>query len=210
MRVRRAGLSRVWLRVAVCEPAPRQIDGRCRVAQAVNGRHPWHVRVYAVHPPFTTTHAQNSALTPPRLHPPLGRSTSSSAARPFAALNGHLEPAFRLLERLARGSTVARGSLRDADAVASLAPAVEWAQSAGVLPRSVGARGVRVLSLILGGDVEKLIAAVELATAQGEKASQPVRGTLPRARNGAIVSPSPTPTPFTPLRCAPLLTSRQS
>jgi hypothetical protein len=102
-----------------------------------------------------------------------------------------LEPAFRLLERLARGSTAARGSLRDADAVASLAPAVEWAQSAGVLPRSVGARGVRVLSLILGGDVEKLIAAVELATAQGEKASQPVRGTLPRARKGSIVSPPP-------------------
>lgn len=81
----------------------------------------------------------------------LGSGSSGSLAR----LNGHLDPAFRVLDRISRNEEGLR-SLRDSKAVSQMAASVEFAQS-GVDNPTVGQMGVRVLARVLGNDLQSLI-----------------------------------------------------
>jgi hypothetical protein len=95
----------------------------------------------------------------------------SAATQPLppatlARLNGHLEPLFRLLERLARGAS-GLALLRASGAAARLAPAVEWAQTGLPDGGATGAAGVRVLARLLGEDLGELISTVARAGEAG-------------------------------------------
>ena len=82
---------------------------------------------------------------------------------PLARLNAHLEPAFRVLDKLTR-STVGLAALRaQRGAAGALATAVEAARGPGVAP-GTGPMAVRVIARLLGDDVDALIGRIEVAT----------------------------------------------
>lgn len=80
-----------------------------------------------------------------------------TASGSLSRLNAHLEPAFRLLDRLSRDS-IGLEQLRASNVLSQLASAVEFAQIGPVVCEpSVGQLGVRILARILGTDLKKLI-----------------------------------------------------
>ena len=83
----------------------------------------------------------------------VGYTSSGNLSR----LNAHLEPAFRLLDRLSRDSAGLE-QLRASNVLSQLASAVEFAQIGPmVCEPAVGQLGVRILARILGTDLKKLV-----------------------------------------------------
>jgi hypothetical protein len=111
--------------------------------------------------------ALDGAFAPPAVG--AGAGAAGGGAGDAAALNAHLEPAFRLLHKLSltrEGLAALREPGRDT--VAVLAPAVDWAQSGAPGDGgALGGLGVRLLSRVLGEDLGRLIESVAAACAPG-------------------------------------------
>jgi hypothetical protein len=86
-----------------------------------------------------------------------GLSSGFTSSGSLSRLNAHLEPSFRLLDRLSR-DTVGLEKLRASNVLSQLASAVEFAQIGPIVcDPSVGQLGVRILARILGTDLKKLV-----------------------------------------------------
>ena len=93
----------------------------------------------------------------------LAKEAAAVPTNALGKLNGHLEPAFRTLDRLTRGNEGVITKLRDGPHVmASLTKAVEVAQTA--LEPAVASLGVRLLARVLGSDINALLGKLEAAT----------------------------------------------
>jgi hypothetical protein len=87
---------------------------------------------------------------------PLNKSLAALGAPAAGKLNTHMEPAFKLLDRVSK-HTIGIRELRRNKAVSMLAAAVEFVQTSD---KATGSLGVKVLARVLGEDINSLIQTV--------------------------------------------------